>query len=76
MKLLMNTETLQEPCKTCDKIVIKYNKIRKEEDNIRRWRRESNRKASIEKSESLIDDLLYSIEKLERDRTERRNRLN
>jgi hypothetical protein len=68
IKLVMNRYSLPEKCKICTKIDTKERCIRKEEDKIRRWRKESNRNASIQKAQDDIYKLESDIERLKYDR--------
>lgn len=68
MKLVYSTLHESHLCKLCEKIQTKRSRIAKAENNIKRWRKEGNRKASIEKAEDEIDALWAEIDKLERDR--------
>ncbi|KUJ18599.1 uncharacterized protein LY89DRAFT_550845, partial [Mollisia scopiformis] len=54
MKLIMEAYQLDEMCKYCKKVEIKSAKIRKEQDRIKRWCNEGNRRASIEAAEENI----------------------
>lgn len=76
MKLVMNcNEDRSKNCRICDKIVTKLSRRQKEVDRIKRWKSERNRKASIEASEDIINDLDREIRTLEEERLDRRNRL-
>jgi hypothetical protein len=68
----MNRYSLPEKCKICTKIDTKERAIRKEEDKIRRWRKETNRNASIQKSQDDIYRLETDIERLRYDRDMKR----
>lgn len=63
MKLVMTTYQMEEQCKLCLKLETKYGRIRKEQDRIKRWKREDKhgRKASIAASEEIIDNLEREI---------------
>jgi len=75
MKLVMNRYSLPTKCKICTKIDTKERSIRKEEERIRRWRKEHGRKASIEKAEEDIYSLQLDIQRLMADRDEKRGTL-
>jgi hypothetical protein len=75
MKLVMNRYNLPEKCKICTKIDTKERAIRKEEERIRRWRKESGRNASIQKSQDDIYKLEADIQKLAYDRDVKRGAL-
>jgi hypothetical protein len=72
MKLVNVTTDVRDLCKICDKISIKQRKIEKEVENIRRWRKEGNRKASIRKSEEDIAILEDEIANFQYQRAEKR----
>jgi predicted RNA-binding Zn-ribbon protein involved in translation (DUF1610 family) len=77
MKLVMTSISVHQKCPKCEKIAIKYNRIAKEEERIKRWTREGakHRKASIAASQDIIRDLNHDISKLEKERNERRRQL-
>lgn len=75
LKLCFNTINDEKQCKICQKIATKYNRIDKAAANIRRWQREGNRTASIEKAEDEIEDLEEEIRKLKEERERKRNTL-
>ncbi|KAG0651794.1 hypothetical protein D0Z07_1961 [Hyphodiscus hymeniophilus] len=66
MKLVMATYQMEEQCKVCTKIETKYNRIRKEQDRIKRWKKEDRhgRKASIAASEDTIAELEAEVNDL------------
>ena len=76
MKLVMNRYSLAEKCKTCTKIDTKERAIRREEDRIRRWRKESGRNASIAKAQDDIYRLEGDIERLKQDLAIKNSTLN
>jgi hypothetical protein len=56
-------------CKTCQDILVKKRRIKKEEENLARWKREPHKfRASIEKSESERATLIRLVNELERKR--------
>lgn len=56
-------------CKICQDILVKKRRIKKEEENIARWKREAHKfRASIEKSESERAMLIRLVNELERKR--------
>lgn len=75
MKLVMNRYSKPEKCKICIKIDTKLRSIRKEEDRIQRWKRETNRINSIEKAEDTIKDLNRELQKLYQERENKKNSL-
>lgn len=69
MKLVNHTEYIQLHCKLCEKIEIKYRRRKTEMERVARWRREGGvMKASIEKSQAIINDLEQEIRHLEHER--------
>jgi hypothetical protein len=64
MKLVMNRYKLAEKCKICTKIDNKERAIRKEEERIRRWKKEHGRSASVAKAEEDIYGLRCDIQRL------------
>jgi hypothetical protein len=75
MKLVMQTYEVQEKCRTCEKLDTKRRAIRKEEDRIKRWKREGGRTASIEKAEEDIARLQQEIYYLECERYNKKQQL-
>lgn len=72
MKLVFDTIHCHDSCKLCIKIQTKLGRIYKEEDKIRRWKREgSKRSASIAKSEDEIRALQQEVANLEWERKEK-----
>ena len=56
-------------CKICEDILVKKRRIKKEEENLSRWRREPHKfRASIEKSESERAALIRLVYELEQRR--------
>jgi len=74
----MQTYQMEEDCKTCQKLATKWGRVRKEQDRIKRWKKEngSGRKASIAASEEIIDKLEKEINDLELKKWESRQCLN
>lgn len=68
MKLVMGTYRGEGKCRLCVRIETKARAAKKEEERIRRWRKEGNRHASIEKSQGSIDELQTEIWQLENER--------
>jgi hypothetical protein len=75
MKLIMNRYQLQEKCKLCLKIETKERTISKQKENVRRWRKESGRKASIEKAEEDMYRLSQDVYRLQCERDAKRDNL-
>jgi len=59
MKLVMNTYAIEDKCKLCIKIETKWGRIVKEQDRVKRWKKEDRhgRRASIAASEEAIEKL-------------------
>ena len=75
MKLVNRADNMPSPCKICERINTKLGRRKKEEDKIRRWRKEGGRSASIDKAQAEIDELDREINKLERERRDKQRRL-
>ncbi|RMZ84556.1 hypothetical protein DV737_g1222, partial [Chaetothyriales sp. CBS 132003] len=61
-----DTTTVSDDCRLCQDIKVKTNRLRKEEENIRRWKQEGDRfKSSIAKSEGLRRELIDLIRDME-----------
>jgi len=61
MKLVWERIDMPESCKYCIKIETKHGKIRKEQERIKRWMKEGNRRASISQAEEAIADMEREI---------------
>jgi hypothetical protein len=72
----MNRYQLAEKCKLCTKIETKERSIRKEQERIRRWKKEHNRGASIAKAEQDIYDIEADIARLIYERDMKRGNTN
>ncbi|KAH8587142.1 hypothetical protein B0O99DRAFT_601960 [Bisporella sp. PMI_857] len=75
MKLVMQTYQVPDKCRICQKIDTKNRAIQKEVEKIKRWRREPNRGASIEKAENDIERHTYDLQRLEMDRYNKQQEL-
>jgi hypothetical protein len=64
MKLIMNRHVVPVKCKICTKLDSKERFIRKEEERIRRWRKEHGPLASISKAEEDINTYQCDIQKI------------
>lgn len=64
MRLIFHTQSVPEPCKTCESIGKKQRRIRKMQDDICRWKREGGRRATIEKTQADIRELDLQIREL------------
>ena len=60
----MMTYQMEEDCKLCQKLQTKWGRVQKEQERIKRWKKESGRKASIAASEELIEKLEQEINDL------------
>ncbi|KAK1759885.1 hypothetical protein QBC47DRAFT_117168 [Echria macrotheca] len=61
LKLVFDTAYQMDHCKICDTIGKKERRKNKMKDDINRWRREGNRRATIEKTQQDVDDLERQI---------------
>lgn len=69
MRLVMATYMMEEEkCKLCTRLATKWGRVQKEKDRIKRWKKESGRKASIEASEEIIQNLEMEMNDLEMSR--------
>lgn len=75
MKLVFASYPSEESCSICKKMATKQRRIEKEESNIRRWRKEKNRNASIGKAQEAIEDLEREMYQLEVERSNKRRTL-
>ncbi|KAM7200010.1 hypothetical protein V8F33_004184, partial [Rhypophila sp. PSN 637] len=73
LKLVHNTTHVVAVCKICDQITKKTRRVNKMYDDIYRWQREGNRRATIEKTERDIMDINYQIAELQNTHHERMN---
>ncbi|RMD39582.1 hypothetical protein DV735_g5538, partial [Chaetothyriales sp. CBS 134920] len=61
-----DTTTVSDDCRLCQDIKVKTNRLRKEEENIRRWKQEGDRfKSSIAKAEGVRRELMDLIQDME-----------
>lgn len=75
LKLVFDTAYKPEQCKTCDQIARKKRRIQKMENDIERWRKEGNRRATIEKTEYDIADIEAAIHSMWKIHEDKRNSL-
>lgn len=69
MKLVNQTDYVQGQCKLCEKIDTKHRRRKGEAERIARWSREGSvMKASMEKSQTMVQDLEQEIRQLEHER--------
>lgn len=68
----MGTYQMEDKCKVCQKMETKWGRIQKEQERIKRWKKEDRhgRKASIAASEEIIENLSNEINDLELRRRE------
>ncbi|KAK4214143.1 hypothetical protein QBC37DRAFT_284451 [Rhypophila decipiens] len=71
LKLVYNTTPVGAVCKICDQITKKNRRVTKMYDDIYRWQREGNRRATIEKTERDIMEINYQISELQNTHHER-----
>ena len=64
MRLVIETYQIEEKCKICQKFETKYGRIRKEQERIKRWRKEGGRSASIQAAVENIGCLENEIQQL------------
>lgn len=64
LKLVYKTELKDEPCKQCEQRVKKQRRLDKLANDVKRWKHEGNRPASIEKAEREIEEIDSRISKL------------
>jgi hypothetical protein len=72
MRLVMTTVPVPDNCKLCKKIEIKWGRIQKEQERIKRWKKENgkSRKHSIEASEQNVAELEDQIAQLQWERSQ------
>ncbi|KAK4248241.1 hypothetical protein C7999DRAFT_40522 [Corynascus novoguineensis] len=73
LKLIYRTNTEGALCKNCDAIQKKQRRVAKMTEDIKRWRCEGNRRATIEKTEREIGELNHQIQKIWADHELRKN---
>lgn len=64
MKLVYDTTYQTGNCKLCDQVEKKERRLTKMGKDVERWRREGNRRATIEKTEYDMDEVRMAIDKL------------
>ncbi|KAK3315799.1 hypothetical protein B0H66DRAFT_271457 [Apodospora peruviana] len=64
LKLVYDTVLMQGQCKICDQMQKKERRVNKMSDDIQRWQREGNRRATIEKTQQDIYDIQIQINDL------------
>jgi len=67
LKLIYNTYLDPDTCKLCDTIVKKERRVGKMLDDVDRWTREGNRRATIEKTQQEIGALQVQINEMRRE---------
>jgi hypothetical protein len=75
MRLVNESTHVREKCKTCEKIDVKFNRRAKEEERIKRWTKDGNKRASIDKAQEIIDELNMDIADLYEDLRSKRTQL-
>lgn len=76
LKLVYHTTYKSEICKLCDQRTKKERRVDKMTQDIRRWRREGNRRATIEKTERDIREVNGQILELVRQHADRQRNIN
>jgi hypothetical protein len=76
LKLIFNTYMERDVCKMCDTMHTKQRRLAKMADDVRRWRGEGNRRATIEKTEREMMALNIQIGALWVEHTTRKNAIN
>ncbi|KAF3761935.1 hypothetical protein M406DRAFT_324289 [Cryphonectria parasitica EP155] len=71
LKLVYDTSYRNEDCKLCEQIRKKDRRYRKMEQDVERWRREGNRKATIEKTLNDMEDIKDAMNKIHYEHQER-----
>lgn len=71
LKLVYETIQVHTHCKICDQITKKLRRVNKMYDDIYRWQREGNRRATIEKTERDVAEITYQIADLRATHEER-----
>ncbi|KAK3401565.1 hypothetical protein B0T20DRAFT_475685 [Sordaria brevicollis] len=71
LKLVYETVFVSTPCKICEQITKKTRRVRKMAEDIARWEREGNRRATIEKTEQDIAGVQSQIDELWRSHQEK-----
>lgn len=64
LKLVYDTNYMPGNCKLCDQIEKKERRYNKMAQDVERWKREGNRKATIEKTEDDMQEVHVAIEKI------------
>lgn len=64
LKLVYDTIYNNSKCKLCEQMEKKERRWTKMAQDVERWRREGNRRATIEKTEGDMEDLRHQINKL------------
>lgn len=75
LKLVYDTDYKAEQCKLCDQIEKKRRRQYKMQQDVERWKKEGNRRATIEKTEYDLGELEEAINKIWSDHEERRRTL-
>lgn len=75
LKLVYNTSFQPQPCKLCDQMSKKERRIRKMSEDIDRWYREGNRRATIEKTRNDIAEIEGQIKDLGKQHDQKQNQL-
>ncbi|KAK4098020.1 hypothetical protein N658DRAFT_509939 [Parathielavia hyrcaniae] len=76
LKLIFQTYVQRGLCQKCDQMVKKQRRVRKMRDDVERWRREGNRRATIEKTRRDMAELAGQIDRMWREHETRKNSTN
>jgi hypothetical protein len=76
LKLVYDTKYHAGTCKLCDQIKKKDRRVTKMEQDIERWKREGNRRATIEKTERDIQEISLQISEIWGQHQDRQNTIN
>lgn len=64
LKLVFETDFQNKQCKLCDQMDKKTRRVQKMAQDVDRWEREGNRRATIEKTQYDMDELHSQINKI------------
>ncbi|KAK3944008.1 hypothetical protein QBC46DRAFT_376070 [Diplogelasinospora grovesii] len=71
LKLVFETGYRQDACKLCGQIAKKQRRLAKMTQDIERWKRDGNRPATVEKTESDLTKVRHSISRILEQHTRR-----
>ncbi|AEO58665.1 hypothetical protein MYCTH_2306150 [Thermothelomyces thermophilus ATCC 42464] len=76
LKLIYNTYLEPQVCKHCEQIYKKQRRVAKMAEDVKRWRCEGNRRATVEKTEREMMELNLQINQLWTEHEIRRHAIN